>query len=129
MADPEQGAALVQKLRSNGFVVEMDDFGSGYSSLNMLKDIHVDVLKIDMGFLHRTENEDRARIILDFVISMAKTLGMEIITEGVETSEQLEFLTRMGCSIFQGYYFSSPLTLPEFKEQYYPELEDINQVG
>lgn len=128
MADPKQGAALVQKLRNNGFVVEMDDFGSGYSSLNMLKDIHVDVLKIDMGFLHRTENENRARIILDFVISMAKTLGMEIITEGVETSEQLEFLTRMGCSIFQGYYFSGPLTLSEFTEQYYPEFEDINQV-
>ncbi len=119
MSDPEQGAALVEKLRASGFIVEMDDFGSGYSSLNMLKDIHVDVLKIDMGFLHRTDDKKRARIILDFVISMAKTLGMSVITEGVETRDQLEFLVEMGCRIFQGYYFSGPVMLEEFLDRYY----------
>ncbi len=124
MADPEQGAALVEKLRNSGFVVEMDDFGSGYSSLNMLKDIHVDVLKIDMGFLHRTDDERRARIILDFIISMAKSLGMSVITEGVETREQLDFLVQMGCRVFQGYYFSGPVVPTEFIKNYYPEVDD-----
>ena len=69
----------------------------------MLKDINADVLKIDMGFLRKTENQTRAKVILNYTIDMAHELGMSVVTEGVETAEQLEYLTEMGCKVFQGY--------------------------
>lgn len=109
---------LIKKLRDFGFLIEIDDFGSGYSSLNMLKDIDVDVIKIDMGFLRDTQNtkEGRSELILDSIITMIKHLGMEVITEGVETKEQVEMLTKMGCDVFQGYYFSKPLSIEDFEK-------------
>lgn len=107
---------LIDKLRQTGFVVEMDDFGSGYSSLNMLKDIHVDVLKIDMAFLRKAKDEDRSKKILQMIISLSKQLDMPVITEGVETAEQVEFLTEMGCDMFQGYYFARPMEVEKFEE-------------
>lgn len=108
----------LKKLQSLGFTVEIDDFGSGYSSLNTLKDIDVDVLKIDMGFLRETQNKDKSKIILNSVVQMAKEIGMPVITEGVETIEQVHMLTKMGCDTFQGYYFSKPITVAEFEKQY-----------
>ena len=118
MLDRSDGSKLVDKLKEQGFEVEMDDFGSGYSSLNMLKDIKIDVLKIDMGFLKKTDDEKRSEVILDSVITMAKKLGMTVIAEGVESREQMEFLSSMGCDIFQGYYFSVPLPPDEFERKY-----------
>ncbi len=109
---------LIKKLRHNGFVVEMDDFGSGYSSLNMLKDIHVDILKIDMGFLKKANDEERSKKILQMIISLSKHLDMPVITEGVETAEQVQFLAEMGCEMFQGYYFAKPMSVQEFEEFY-----------
>ncbi len=109
---------LISRLRQTGFVVEMDDFGSGYSSLNMLKDIHVDVLKIDMAFLKKAEDEERSKKILQMVITLSKQLGMPVITEGVEREEQVRFLAEMGCDIFQGYYFAKPMPAEEFEEKY-----------
>ena len=109
---------LISRLRRNGFVVEMDDFGSGYSSLNMLKDIHVDVLKIDMAFLKKAEDEERSKKILQMVIGLSKQLEMPVITEGVETKEQVKFLTEMGCDMFQGYYFAKPMSVLDFEKQY-----------
>ncbi len=109
---------LITRLRRNGFIVEMDDFGSGYSSLNMLKDIHVDVLKIDMAFLKKAKDEIRSRKILQMIISLSNQLGMPVITEGVETAEQVEFLTEMGCGMFQGYYFAKPMPVGEFESRY-----------
>ena len=108
----------LQQLRNMGFRVEIDDFGSGYSSLNALKDIDVDVLKIDMGFLGSTENEKKSQIILSSVIRMAKEIGMSVIAEGVETKEQVEMLCLMGCDIFQGYYYSKPVSVEEFEKIY-----------
>ncbi|MBR4669185.1 MAG: EAL domain-containing protein [Butyrivibrio sp.] len=116
--DVNKCAKLILDLRKSGFLVEIDDFGSGYSSLNMLKDIKADVLKIDMGFLKRTENHKRARVILNFTIDMAHELGMGVITEGVETNEQLAFLEEMGCEMFQGYYFDMPMPVDEFEAKY-----------
>lgn len=109
---------LISRLRQTGFVVEMDDFGSGYSSLNMLKDIHVDVLKIDMAFLKKAEDEERSKKILQMIISLSKELGMPVITEGVENAEQAKFLSEMGCEMFQGYYFAKPMTVEEFENRY-----------
>lgn len=118
MTDVEQHLETLGKLQECGFQVEIDDFGSGYSSLNMLKDIKADVLKIDMLFLRETENQERSRTILNSIMSMSKALGMRVITEGVETKAQLDLLTEMGCDAFQGYYFSKPIPVEEFEEKY-----------
>ncbi len=119
MTDVEQHLETLARLQAQGFEVEIDDFGSGYSSLNMLKDIKADVLKIDMLFLRETENQERSRTILNSIISMSKALGMEVITEGVETAEQVEMLREMGCDAFQGYYFSKPVPVEEFEAKYF----------
>ena len=109
---------MIEQFREYGFQVEIDDFGSGYSSLNMLKDISADILKIDMGFLNATENELKGQDILESIIFLAQKLGMEVITEGVETSQQLTMLIQMGCRMFQGYYFSRPIPEEEFEKKY-----------
>lgn len=119
MSDFKKQLVLIQRLQEYGFRVEMDDFGSGYSSLNMLKDMTVDTLKVDMEFLCKTENVERSRTILKMVIALSKQLGMEVITEGVETKEHVDFLTDIGCDIFQGYYFARPMQVKEFEERYF----------
>lgn len=118
ITDSDRRFVLIERLHSAGFQVEMDDFGSGYSSLNMLKDIKVDVLKIDMLFLYRAKDVDRSRIIIKQIVSMARELGITVITEGVENEDQLKFLQEIGCDLFQGYYFSQPVPLPEFERAY-----------
>ncbi len=119
MSDVKMHMEVVDKLQKFGFHIEIDDFGSGYSSLNTLKDIKADVLKIDMLFLRDTENQARSKAILNSVISMAKTLNMPVITEGVETKSQVDFLSVMGCEMFQGYYFSKPVPVKEFEQKYF----------
>lgn len=119
MTDFKKQMVLIQRLREYGFLVEMDDFGSGYSSLNMLKDMTVDTLKVDMGFLRQTEQQERSRTILKMIISLSKQLGMEVITEGVETKEHVDFLTDIGCDVFQGYYFAKPMPVSDFEERYF----------
>lgn len=109
---------ILERLQDYGFKIGIDDFGSGYSSLNMLKDITADILKIDMVFLQETKNHYRRWIILDSVISMAKELGMDIVTEGVETEEQFKRLVQMGSDVFQGFYFDEPLSEEAFEEKY-----------
>ena len=107
---------MVDRLRQEGFLVMMDDFGSGYSSLNMLKSIPVDVLKIDMRFLEITEeNEQKGIGILESIVNMARLLGLPIIVEGVETLEQESVLRSMGCRYTQGYYYYRPLPIDQFE--------------
>ena len=118
MTDVQQRIEIIERLQAYGFIVEMDDFGSGYSSLNMLKEIHVNVLKVDMVFLRKTTEMERSRKILRTIIALAQELGMETIVEGVETSEQLEFLKSISCDIFQGYYFAKPMEVSQFEEIY-----------
>ncbi len=111
---------MIEQFREYGFQVEIDDFGSGYSSFNTLKDMDVDVLKIDMGFLRtsKPENLEKSMSILNMIISLSKTLGLSVVTEGVETKEQVVKLTQMGCRIYQGYYFSKPIPVEEFEKRY-----------
>lgn len=118
MSDVPNVRQEIQKLQQSGFIVEMDDFGSGYSSLNTLKDIDVDILKVDMGFIRETSNGEKAKIILDAIVKMAKKLQMPVITEGVETAQQVDILTKMGCDMFQGYYFSKPISVAAFEDAY-----------
>lgn len=113
--DSQQMAKVIETLQTNGFKVLMDDFGSGYSSLNMLKDSAVDILKIDMNFLERFGADNRGGNVLDGIVRMAKVLNMQVVAEGVETAEQLNFLKNTGCDWIQGYYFSKPLPLEEYR--------------
>ena len=112
--NPQQVIEMVGKLRASGFVVIMDDFGQGYSSLNLLKDLTVDALKIDMSLLQEVERSERAGVIMEAVVAMAKKLAMDIIVEGVETKAQVEYLAGIGCETIQGYYFSRPLPEADF---------------
>ena len=120
MTGTEGELERIEKFRKYGFQVEIDDFGSGYSSLNTLKDMDVDVLKIDMGFLRKTRPErmERSMSIINMIISLSKTLGISVVTEGVETREQVDRLTQMGCVVYQGYYFSKPIPVSQFEETY-----------
>lgn len=107
---------VIEKLRNRGFTVLMDDFGSGYSSLNMLKDVNVDVLKIDMKFLEMGKNViGKGRGILEAIIGMAQLMELRLIAEGVETKEQKDLLVDMGCLYAQGYYFYRPLSIPQLE--------------
>lgn len=123
MTELKQQFSLLDRLRAYGFEIEIDDFGSGYSSLNTLKDIAVDVLKLDMGFLSETEHSDRSRVIMNMIISMSKKLGLSVVTEGVETQEQVEYLKTTGCDIFQGYYFAKPMKVSDFEAKYFEARE------
>ena len=101
----------VSKYQDNGFEVWMDDFGSGYSSLNILKDFDFDEIKIDMEFLRKFDT--KSKLIVKSVIDMCKALGVRTLCEGVETKEHLEFLKENGCDRIQGYYYSKPLPYEE----------------
>ena len=116
MNDAENRMHILDDFRKLGFIVEMDDFGSGYSSLNMLKDMPVDVLKIDMKFLGKTSDKAKARTIVKNIIKLSKELGITALTEGVETQDQYEILAEMGCNLFQGYYFAKPMPVSEFED-------------
>lgn len=107
---------IAEHLRSEGFAVYLDDFGSGYSSLNMLKNIYVDALKIDMQFLDMNEvNARKGETIMESVINIARILRIPIIVEGAETEQQITLLTSMGCRYVQGYYYYKPMPLEEFE--------------
>ncbi len=131
----------ITKLRNAGFQVWMDDFGSGYSSLNTLEDFGFDVIKIDMNFLKRFNTSPKIQPLVTHIVSMAKELGIKTLAEGVETTEHLEFLNRIGCEKAQGYLFSKPLTLvevtnmlekktlpvePEDERSYYDSIGAVN---
>lgn len=105
----------VVALQKAGFIVEMDDFGSGYSSFNSLKDIPIDVLKLDMKFLDGDINNKKTSEILTSVISMAHRINLPVIAEGVETKEQCELLHEIDCDLIQGYYYSKPMSMDDFE--------------
>lgn len=109
---------VLSRLQNYGFSIEMDDFGSGYSSLNMLRNIAVDILKIDMFFLKEPKNSEKSRLILSKIIKMAKKLKMTVISEGVEDEESAEFLRNAGCDYFQGYLYSKPVTVSAFEKNF-----------
>lgn len=116
MDNPDQIRKTVEKLQSKGFILLMDDFGSGYSSLNTLKDIPVDILKIDMKFLPTGENNERSEKILASVIRMSGWLGIPVVVEGVETKNQKDFLSSIACGYVQGYYFSKPMPVKDYEK-------------
>lgn len=117
--------STVNELRKIGFVIEMDDFGSGYSSLNMIATLPIDVLKLDMVFIRSVFRENGNLRMLKVIVEIAETLSVPMIAEGVEKAEQLNTLREMGCAMVQGYYFSPPLPAAEF-EKYVRERKKEN---
>ena len=125
--NPEVLISTTKQLQELGFQVEMDDFGSGYSSLNMLKQVPVDRIKLDMRFLTEEGDPEKGRIILSSVIQMVRLLGMNLIAEGVETLEQARFLQNLGCSEMQGYYFYKPMSVQSFEKLFENESLRVDE--
>jgi diguanylate cyclase (GGDEF)-like protein len=115
VADPELLISTTVKLREFGFRVEMDDFGSGYSSLHMLKEVPVDQIKLDLHFLSGTGDPERGRIIVSHIVRMVRALGMRLIAEGVENAAQAAFLRSEGCTEMQGFYFFEPMKVQDLE--------------
>ena len=107
----------VKKLKNAGFKVSMDDFGAGYSSLNTLKELPLDVVKLDAEFFRGKDEMNRGKLIVEETISLAKKLNMQIVAEGIETREQVDFLKSNGCDLIQGFYFAKPLPISEFEKR------------
>lgn len=116
--DKQAAHKTIERLHDEGFIIEIDDFGSGYSSFNFLKDVCADVIKIDRVFLKKSSHEERGEQILRSIISLSHDIGMDVITEGVENVDQLSMLAKMNFDWFQGYYFSKPITVGDFEEKY-----------
>jgi EAL domain-containing protein (putative c-di-GMP-specific phosphodiesterase class I) len=114
---------IVENLRKKGFRIEMDDFGAGYSSLNMITTLPIDILKIDMSFVRNMEKSERDQKLVELVVDIAKFLNVPTVAEGVETQSQLDTLKKMGCEIIQGYYFSKPVPPADFIPFIEKELE------
>ena len=106
----------ITKLRSMGFPVSMDDFGSGYSSLNLLKELPFDTLKIDGEFFRNVTDLNRANIVVKNIIDLAKSLNMTVVAEGIETQEQVDFLKTTECDLIQGYFYSKPISAKDFED-------------
>lgn len=125
----DQLMPVMRKLQEYGFIILMDDFGTGYSSLNMLKDVPVNVLKIDMNFLTEDIERGRGGVILSSIVRMAKWLSLPVVAEGVETNTQVDFLRSIGCNLAQGYYYSRPVPVAEFEKlmEYSRSPEDLNK--
>lgn len=120
---------FVDNLHAKGFSVAMDDFGSGYSSLNVLKNLEFDCVKLDKEFLMREEGSARMRAIISGLVRMIKSLGGSIVAEGVETKEQAQFLQSIGCDLAQGYFFYRPLPPEEFTKLLSPAKKRRRKAG
>lgn len=113
--DKEVLLNTVTKLQEYGFAVSMDDFGAGYSSLNSLKDLPLDVIKLDAEFFRGESQQIRGEIIVKEIIQLARRLQMRIVAEGIESKEQVDFLSDLGCDLIQGYYFAKPMPVVEYE--------------
>ena len=114
--DMKSLSVLVSQIHHAGLSCSIDDFGSGYSSLNMLKDVKVDALKLDRVFFESGDNDERGKDIIQSVIKLAQALDLHTISEGVEERKQVEFLKEMHCDLIQGYVFAKPMPVPEFEQ-------------
>ncbi len=112
----QQLIEVIQQLRAEGFEIEMDDFGSGYSSLNMLSSLPIDVLKMDMKFIQNVRVDTKEFRLIELILDIGRYLAVPVVAEGVETADQVALLRSAGCDLVQGYYFSRPLPAEEFEQ-------------
>ena len=115
MTDPEESTAILEQLSRMGVLVSVDDFGTGYSSMSYLRRFPIDKLKIDRGFVKDLMTRADDASIVQAIISLAHSLRLKVVAEGVETPEQLDFLSSIGCDEYQGYHFSAPLPAADFE--------------
>lgn len=127
--DPEIIYEKVRKLQKAGFKVAMDDFGSGYSSLNMLKEMPLDIIKMDLKFLDGGDNEEKSHYILQTLISLAQNMKLKVVVEGVETKVQVEFLRDIGSYYAQGYYFSRPVEISTYESMIKENRAQVKRIG
>ena len=125
--DDKQLVEIVRRLRESGYEIEMDDFGAGYSSLNMISSLPIDVLKMDMGFIRNIKEDNRELRLVELILDIARYMDVPVVAEGVETEEQLELLRKANCRYVQGYYFSRPLPAQEFEQ--WIEREIVQKEG
>ncbi len=125
--NPEQLINVVKRLKEKGFIIEMDDFGSGYSSLNMLSELPIDIIKLDMLLIQRETKKRSRQNILDFVINLARWMHLLVVAEGVETQEQIELLRKLNCDYVQGYYYAKPMKTDEFTQLLVNTLSENEQ--
>lgn len=114
---------IMKRLKESGFLLSMDDFGSGYSSLNLLRELPVDVLKLDRAFFAEEKSNRRERVIIRNIVQMAKELRIHVLSEGVETDDQLEFLQEVGCDMVQGFLFARPMPVEEYEKLIFNETQ------
>jgi diguanylate cyclase (GGDEF)-like protein len=114
--NPEQLILIVGQLKKEGFVIEMDDFGSGYSSLNMLAELPIDILKLDMKFLQNKGEDSKIENIMSAVVELAKKINLHVIAEGVEVEKQISMLKAMKCDMVQGYFYAKPMNVRQFEK-------------
>ena len=124
--EQEKMISIIRELKQKDVMLSMDDFGSGYSSLNLLKDVPFDVLKIDREFFSESVTSESSTWILQKIIEMAEGLNIRVLCEGVETKEQIELLRELGCKYVQGYYYSKPLSMAEFLEKYFGDHIELS---
>ena len=125
--DREKMISVIDQLKEMGLILCMDDFGSGYSSLNLLKDVPFDILKIDKDFFSEVDTSKDTMVIMKSIVEMARELGIKVVCEGVETQGQIDMLKSIGCRMVQGYYYSKPIPMAEFMDKYL--LKDRNDTA
>ena len=108
---------MMKKLHDSGYLISMDDFGAGYSNLSSLASLDFDTIKLDRGFCS-DQNNEKEQIILSFIVTLSKKLNMNVLCEGVETKELVEFLQKIGCYLVQGFYYERPIPSSDFTEKY-----------
>ena len=127
LKDSTELIRMINQLQDRGFMISIDDFGSGFSALNLLKDLNANTIKLDREFLSDSSNSTRGKKIIRNVIALCLDLKMDVVTEGIETKDQIDFITRCGCQIGQGYYYAKPLCEKDFvtfAEEYLTNIRD-----
>ena len=117
MSNLEQVKMVIKKLHKMGFTISMDDFGSGYSSLNTLKDLDIAELKLDREFLSEQSTSPKGKVVVESIIRLARELSITTVAEGIENERQLEFLRSISCDIGQGFYFARPMPVEAFENK------------
>ena len=117
MSNLEQVKMGIKKLHKMGFTISMDDFGSGYSSLNTLKDLDIAELKLDREFLSEQSTSPKGKVVVESIIRLARELSITTVAEGIENERQLEFLRSISCDIGQGFYFARPMPVEAFENK------------
>lgn len=123
MMDLSKLTGNLRSLKESGIAISIDDFGSGYSSLNVLSNVDVDIIKLDRKFLNHTGKDNKATVFIKYLIKMIKRMGYQVLAEGVETKEQLKLLKNADCDMVQGYYYAKPMPIPAFRKY----LKEFNQ--